>query len=104
RGRGHGRTGGGKGVTKTTHHGSNPPRQFGKTRRSHRIDGGCQRLASCIWAQEGATATVSVLDRRGKRVVTSYLGHMPQSGHEPFPDHSGRLLQPILTKEESHLF
>ncbi len=30
--------------------------------------------------KEGATATVSVLDRRGKRVGTVYLGHMPESG------------------------
>lgn len=32
-----------------------------------------------VW-QEGATATVSVLDRRGKRVGTVYLGHMPEPG------------------------
>ena len=32
-----------------------------------------------VW-QEGATATVSVLDRRGKRLGTVYLGHMPESG------------------------
>jgi hypothetical protein len=30
--------------------------------------------------QEGATATVSVLDRRGKRLGTVYLGHMPAAG------------------------
>jgi hypothetical protein len=30
--------------------------------------------------QEGATATVSVLDRRGKRRGTVYLGHMPEPG------------------------
>jgi hypothetical protein len=30
--------------------------------------------------KEGATATVSVLDRRGKRVGTVYLGHMPEAG------------------------
>src|SRR4029453_15875601 len=48
------RTSGGQGITKTTHHGSNPPRKFGKTRRNHRLDGGCQRLASCIWAAAGA--------------------------------------------------
>ena len=32
-----------------------------------------------VW-QEGATATVSVLDRRGKRLGTVYLGHMPEPG------------------------
>jgi hypothetical protein len=30
--------------------------------------------------QAGSTATVSVLDRRGKRLGTVYLGHMPESG------------------------
>ena len=30
--------------------------------------------------KEGATATVSVYDRRGKRLGTVYLGHMPQEG------------------------
>ena len=32
-----------------------------------------------VW-QEGAPATVAVLDRRGKRLGTVYLGHMPASG------------------------
>jgi hypothetical protein len=32
-----------------------------------------------IW-QEGATAPVSVWDRRGKRLGTVYLGHMPEAG------------------------
>jgi hypothetical protein len=31
-------------------------------------------------AQEGATATVSVLDRQGKRLGTVYLGQMPEPG------------------------
>ena len=43
-----------------------------------------------IW-QEGATATVSVLDRRGKRVGTVYLGHMPESGQ-------GSLTAPLHTR------
>ena len=30
--------------------------------------------------KEGATATVSVMDRRGKRVGTVYLGQMPEAG------------------------
>src|SRR5262245_38922394 len=34
-----------------------------------------------VW-QEGATATVSVLDRRGKRLGTVYLGHMPEAGQK----------------------
>src|SRR5919108_920804 len=32
-----------------------------------------------VW-QEGATATISVLDRRAKRVGTVYLGQMPEAG------------------------
>jgi hypothetical protein len=32
--------------------------------------------------QEGATATVSVLDRRGKRLGTVYLGHLPEPGQK----------------------
>ena len=37
-----------------------------------------------VW-QEGATATVSVLDRRGKRLGTVYPGHMPESGQGTLP-------------------
>jgi hypothetical protein len=49
--------------------------------------------------QEGATATVSVMDRQGKRLGTVYLGRMPESGqgtltdqlsallHQQFPEH-----------------
>lgn len=36
-------------------------------------------LCHKVW-QEGATATVSVLDRRGKRLGTVSLGHMPEPG------------------------
>ena len=42
-------------------------------------DGICVPLQPKVW-QEGATATVSVLERRGKRLGTVYLGHMPESG------------------------
>ena len=42
-------------------------------------DGVFVPLRHGVW-QEGATATVSVLDRCGKRVGTAYLGHMPESG------------------------
>ena len=38
-------------------------------------------LRHTVW-QAGATATVSVLDRGGKRVGTVYLGHMPEPGQE----------------------
>ena len=52
-------------------------------------------------AQEGATATVSVLDRRGKRVGTVYLGPMPESGQRTIPDQLSGLLKAILTQVES---
>ena len=32
--------------------------------------------------REGATATVSVYDRRGRRLGTVYLGRMPEPGQE----------------------
>ena len=52
-------------------------------------------------AQEGATATVSVLDRRGKRVGTVYLGLMPESGQATLTDQLSGLLQAILSRVES---
>src|SRR5215475_7484324 len=54
-------------------------------------------------AQEGATATVSVLDRRGKRVGTAYLGQMPQSGQGTLTDQLSSLLQAILSQVDSQL-
>jgi hypothetical protein len=52
-------------------------------------------------AQEGATATVSVLDRRGKRVGTVYLGQMPESGQGTITDQLSDLLKAILTQIDS---
>ena len=52
-------------------------------------------------AQEGATATVSVLDRRGKRVGTAYLGLMPESGQRTLTDQLTGLLQAILSRVDS---
>jgi hypothetical protein len=43
---------------------------------------------------EGATATVSVLDRRGRRLGTVYLGHMPEAGQV----HLSAELTSLLTK------
>jgi len=54
-------------------------------------------------AQEGATATVSVLDRRGKRVGTAYLGQMPESGQAPLTDQLSNLLQAVLSQVDSQL-
>ena len=52
-------------------------------------------------AQEGATATVSVLDRQGKRIGTVYLGQMPESGQGTITDQLSGLLKAILTQVES---
>jgi hypothetical protein len=53
-----------------------------------------------VW-QEGGTATVSVLDRRGKRLGTAYLGQMPESGQGTLTDQLSSLLQAILTQVDS---
>jgi hypothetical protein len=54
-------------------------------------------------AQEGATATVSVLDRRGKRVGTASLGQMPESGQATLTDQLTGLLEAILKQVDSQL-
>ena len=54
-------------------------------------------------AQEGATATVSVLDRRGTRVGTGYLGQRPESGQGTLTDQRTGLLQAILQHVDSQL-
>ena len=51
--------------------------------------------------QEGSTATISVLDRRGKRVGTVYLGHMPESGQGTLTAQLSALLQDILSRVAS---
>lgn len=48
--------------------------------------------------KEGSTATVSVLDRRGKRLGTVYLGQMPESGQTTLSTQSTALLQDILSQ------
>jgi hypothetical protein len=52
-------------------------------------------------AQEGAAATVSVLDRRGKRVGSVYLGQMPESGQGTITDQLSDLLKAILTQVDT---
>jgi len=47
--------------------------------------------------REAATATVSVLDRRGKRLGTVYLGHMPESGQGTISQQLTDLLRDVLT-------
>ena len=48
--------------------------------------------------KEGATATVSVLDRWGKRLGTIYLGQMPESGQGTLSDELTRLVQDVLAQ------
>jgi hypothetical protein len=48
--------------------------------------------------QEASTATVSVMDRRGKRVGTVYLGRMPESGQGTLSDQLTSLLKGVLSK------
>jgi hypothetical protein len=50
---------------------------------------------------EGATATVSVLDRRGKRLQTVSLGQMPASGQTTLRTPSTARLQDILSPVDS---
>ena len=48
--------------------------------------------------QEASTATVYVLDRRGKRLGTVYLGQMPESGQGTLSDQLTSLLIGVLAK------
>lgn len=48
--------------------------------------------------QEASTATVSVMDRRGKRVGTVYLGQMPESGQGTLSEQLTALLIGVLKK------
>ncbi len=48
--------------------------------------------------REGSTATIYVLDRRGKRIGTVYLGQMPESGQGTLSDQLTSLLIGVLTK------
>lgn len=52
-------------------------------------------------AQEGSTATVSVLARRGKRLGTVYLGQMPESGQGMLTDQLSALLRELLSRVDS---
>jgi hypothetical protein len=51
--------------------------------------------------KEGATATVSVLDRRGKRIGTVYLGQMPEAGQTTLTAQLTALLKTILSQVDS---
>ena len=46
--------------------------------------------------KEGAVATIAVYDRRGRRLGTVYLGHMPQAYQTTLSDQLTRLLTEVL--------
>ena len=46
--------------------------------------------------REAATATVAVLDRRGRRLGTVYLGHMPEAGQGSLSQQLTELVQAVL--------
>jgi hypothetical protein len=48
--------------------------------------------------REGATATLSVYDRRGRRLGTVYLGRMPEPGQEKLSRQLTALLRAVLTQ------
>jgi hypothetical protein len=52
-------------------------------------------------AQEGAKATVSVLDRQGKRLGTVYVAQMPEPGQGTLTDQLSALLREILSCVDS---
>jgi len=51
--------------------------------------------------KEGSTATVSVLNRRGKRIGTVYLGQMPEAGQPTLTAQLTKLLQDILSQVDA---
>jgi hypothetical protein len=63
-------------------------------------DGICVRLLHGGW-QEGATATISVLDRRGKRVGMVYLAQMPEPGQATITTHLSEVLKQVLSRVDS---
>jgi hypothetical protein len=48
--------------------------------------------------REGATATISVYDRRGRRLGTVYLGRMPEPGQETLSRQLTALLEDVLRR------
>jgi hypothetical protein len=53
--------------------------------------------------KEGSTATLSVYDRRGKRVGTVYLGRMPEPGQATLSEQLTALIQGVLRRWQGPL-
>jgi len=51
--------------------------------------------------REGATATVSVHDRRGRRLGTVYPGRMPEPGQETLSRQLTELLEDVLRRRQT---
>ena len=61
-------------------------------------DGVFLPIVDSLEYREGATATVSVLDRRGRRLGTVYLGRMPEAGQTTLSDQLTALLEEVLRR------
>lgn len=61
-------------------------------------DGCMLPIRKCLSYREGAAATISVLDRWGKRLGTVYLGRMPEAGQGTLSAELTALLTDVLTQ------
>jgi hypothetical protein len=59
-------------------------------------DGVMLPICGCEKYKEGATATLSVFNRWGKRLGTVYLGQMPEAGQGTLREELTRLIQAVL--------
>ena len=66
-------------------------------------DGVMIPVAKCSKYREAAAATVSVIDRWGRRIGTIYLGQMPEAYQTTLSDELTRLLQDVLARWEGAL-
>jgi len=66
-------------------------------------DGLMLPMKNCQSYQEGATATITVYGRSGKRFGTVYLGQMPQSGQGTLSEQLTRLIQEVLARWQGPL-
>jgi hypothetical protein len=67
----------------------------------HGVHWSCATLRKLLSSLSAGMATVSVLDRRGKRVGTVYLGQMPESGQTTLTTHMTALIQDILKQVDA---
>jgi hypothetical protein len=53
--------------------------------------------------REASTATVSVLDRNGRKLGTMYWGQMPESGQETLSQQRTALIDAVLNEWQERL-